>query len=503
MACHNQVQDKDSSGPPGDRRIVTTEFSGGSIVSSHLPGTLNADDCVVCHNHEARPLHPHQDGYVHLFNVDDPTNASSTTIELGLYAEPRDNPAEAAKLTVFCLACHDSDGANGDTTPFSTGATVVNIKDDTTNPEHDWTNASHNTTGGISCFGNGAFGCHGSGHGGQKLTLLAPAETGPGTNNSNEREQFCFNCHDGSPASNVLADYTGTLYTTISNEGKGASVNNRHDVMPSEQTAGGIVTCINCHQPHKNNSTAKVADPDNGATLANYAPGNTYNEDGFNFTYNSGGGTLNPEQPEGCATAGVAPAVGTCSSLAVPDYIQFCLACHDGTTPPGVTMTSGMINVAGAYSGVGYTEDQHGIGVGSTGSTTSKGGLKRPWVTKSDSDVNNDPTAGYAAMNCQMCHDKHGSGNIYHLRTSVVVDGIQMSVGGENAFFISGEFPSFGSTTYSLPVINVGTKQQPVYSQADHYWGGWCTFCHKGDSHPGKVEADSCTGGHMHGGGAF
>ena len=52
-----------------------------------------------------------------------------------------------------------------------------------------------------------------------------------------------------------------------------------------------------------------------------------------------------------------------------------------------------------------------------------------------------------------------------------------------------------GSTTYTLPEIG-GV-------QTDHYWGAWCTFCHKMDGHPGKVEVDACTGGHMHGGGAF
>ena len=40
--------------------------------------------------------------------------------------------------------------------------------------------------------------------------------------------------------------------------------------------------------------------------------------------------------------------------------------------------------------------------------------------------------------------------------------------------------------------------------QEDHYWGAWCSFCHKMDGgHPAKVEIDSCTNGHMHGGGAF
>ena len=71
--------------------------------------------------------------------------------------------------------------------------------------------------------------------------------------------------------------------------------------------------------------------------------------------------------------------------------------------------------------------------------------------------------------------------------------GVTMTVGGVGGF--TDEPAYFGSDTYTLPLIGG--------QQTDHYWGAWCSFCHKADAHPGKVETDSCTGGHMHGGGAF
>jgi len=163
-------------------------------------------------------------------------------------------------------------------------------------------------------------------------------------------------------------------------------------------------------------------------------------------------------------------------------------------------MAPNMVNLATAWS----ADDQHGRGVGSNGPSTSKGGLKVPWVspttaqnrcTPNDNAANCDPSAGYAAMNCTTCHGAHGSGSIFNLKSSISVAGVQMTVGGIGIFTSALGFTAEGSSTYTLPLIGG--------AQTDHYWGGWCTFCHKMDSHPGKVEADQCTGGHMHGGGAF
>ena len=56
---------------------------------------------------------------------------------------------------------------------------------------------------------------------------------------------------------------------------------------------------------------------------------------------------------------------------------------------------------------------------------------------------------------------------------------------------------------YDLPRNDETAKSSGIFTQSALNYGAWCSFCHKMDSHAGKTEADSCTGGHIHGGGAF
>jgi hypothetical protein len=197
-----------------------------------------------------------------------------------------------------------------------------------------------------------------------------------------------------------------------------------------------------------------------------YDIGNSYTDDGFNWTYDSGG-NLDPTNPIGG------------SAYSAPDTVEFCLTCHDGTTPAGVTMSGGMINIATSYQ-----VDYHGRGdAGSAGN----GDFKVPWVAT----LGDEPGTPYAAINCTLCHASHGSGNIYHLKESI-------TIGNEPAQEIGGwtgdTIGELSGTTYILPLTG-GV-------QVDHDWGGWCSFCHDMQAH--KVDEDkACRSGHMHGGGAF
>ena len=77
-----------------------------------------------------------------------------------------------------------------------------------------------------------------------------------------------------------------------------------------------------------------------------------------------------------------------------------------------------------------------------------------------------------------------------------------MEIGGVNNMPVPAR--SVGNETYyELPRTRETARNSGIFVQEDHYWGAWCSFCHKMDTHPGKVETDSCTGGHMHNGGAF
>jgi len=349
-------------------------------------------------------------------------------------------------------------------------------------PEIDatnWANASHNRpvgtpgpAGPVTCVGDGANGCHGSGHGSEQTALLAPADVSP----AESMTDFCYRCHGigGSTSTIDIESQFAALEALnigpVTSQGGATTIDNYHDT--------SIVFCNECHSPHVNNDANPVADPDTDVLLSTYSPTGSYNEDGHTFSYNSGSNydPLNPEGAPGTRTA--------------PDYIQFCLTCHDGTPPTTVTMAANMVNIATAYNGTDY----HGSGAGNTGSKTGKGGLKFPWVNTTNDGNDDDPDQNYAAMNCTTCHGAHGTGNIYNLRESITVAGEVMTVGGApGSGFMEG--PYSGNSTYTLP--------ETGGAQADHYWGAWCTFCHKADSHPGKTEADACTGAHMHGQGSF
>jgi hypothetical protein len=186
-------------------------------------------------------------------------------------------------------------------------------------------------------------------------------------------------------------------------------------------------------------------------------------------------------------TIAVTAATGSCWPNCVePDYVAFCLTCHDGTTPPGVTVPANMTDILTSHLG----GDQHGDGDGSTGSNTSKGPLKRPW-TDVDGD---DPSQNYAAMPCTICHDQHGSPNIFHLKESINVAGQQLTTGSTKA----GVFDNIvlgASTTYTLPDNGSG--------QTFLEWGAWCTFCHTMGTHTGVTEATTCNSAHVHGANNF
>jgi len=189
--------------------------------------------------------------------------------------------------------------------------------------------------------------------------------------------------------------------------------------------------------------------------------------------------------------------VSPCATAAVLDTVTFCLVCHDNSPPAGVTMSPNLVNLASAYRDA----DQHGRIVGNDG---GNGEMKAPW---NDSNADTETAFPYASLPCALCHDGHGSDNIFHLKKSVTVRGIQMRVGGGvGSGFEPPAFSKWGSTTYTLPCFNAkgtlvacGTAGS---SQQDHKWAAWCTFCHTLRTH-GQSEDATCRTGHRHGGGAF
>jgi hypothetical protein len=90
--CHASAQ--------GSRRAILAELSRPSHHVSWADSVKTAD-CEACHDQSQ-----HQQGSVRLKDAD----GGSAIVLTG---DPASDSAQAAKLTSFCLACHDSDGAGG------------------------------------------------------------------------------------------------------------------------------------------------------------------------------------------------------------------------------------------------------------------------------------------------------------------------------------------------------------------------------------------------------
>lgn len=250
--CHRRSQ--------GGRRAIVAEFA---LASHHVrTGSITDADCQVCHD-----MRRHQQGAVLLKNADDPGHTASS---VALTGSPLTDPAEAAKLEPFCLACHDGDGAGG-AAPFSDGV-MPPVVDATL-----WASSSH-SVGQTTCVGDGeTFGCHSTGHGSAKASLLAPwdaSESAVAGDPLRQEEGLCYSCHDadGPAATDVQSAFALSV---------------RHNVSADDQADGSRVECTNCHDPHVASAAARLVNPDDGTVW-------------------TGGGR------------------------------DFCLTCHDGAPPAGV-----------------------------------------------------------------------------------------------------------------------------------------------------------------------
>ncbi len=172
--------------------------------------------------------------------------------------------------------------------------------------------------------------CHQKGHASGLDNLLNPWTGTPGVNNVNQEEGFCFTCHDlnGPAATNIQAEF---------------SLLSQHNISPTDPV-GEFMECTTCHNPHLANGTYKLANPDTGAT-----------------------------------------------TIWTGTQEDFCLTCHDGAPPVGITFPA-------SPAGTGYNKSTF---VGST----------------HDNNIGPDGIGD----SCRACHAQHGSNNLSTLLANYVI----------------------------------------------------------------------------------
>lgn len=320
----------------------------------------------------------HQQGRVRLKNADDPNNPARVVV---LNADPATSYAEAVKLETFCLVCHDTNGAAG-LAPFSDRQMPPVINNTL------WPVSSHKSGGSagpMTCYGDGArFGCHATGHGSQKRKILAPANaTQPPIAGDPLRqgEGMCYTCHGpgGVASTNIQAQF---------------QLASHHKVSSLDQTDGSRIECTNCHNPHLVSAAARLANPDTSAT-----------------TQWTGTG------------------------------VAFCLTCHDGAPPSGVTFPA-------TDPGTGWSKSRF---PGTTHATA------------------------LAADACRRCHHPHGSANLSTLLARYVIADNNLYTIGD------GDYAMCWTCHSETAIISNPNAYETRHDQHVRDKQGPCIICH--DAH--------------------
>jgi hypothetical protein len=221
-------------------------------------------------------------------------------------------------------------------------------------------------------------------------------------------EVTCYQCHNNSANSangtNIYLQFTmrNDTYPGLGiNNGYYNYVNTRHDITDSDQNYSSTkLECTNCHSAHNASKTNVLINPEDNTS--------------FNKTM-------------------IHPGTGK----VIPDYVTFCLKCHDNTWSPNVIGPLIISNISYWYLMNLTKGDWHGAASGDKFNNTY---LIGPYA--SQAGKNNVP-----AMPCNDCHDSHGSSSLYHLKTLTDQYGVNMTITSAN--------------------INS--------SDVDH----WCSHCHK------------------------
>jgi predicted CXXCH cytochrome family protein len=477
--CHNSTRLADGHTHAARRQVTGT--GGDYDLSSVHVTSVTDDDCVVCH--DQRDGHSGDNLGVLLYDHDD-----GTSIELTHGGDPNTSSTEAAKLEQFCLGCHGDGSADRTGVTFPTGASATQpFSSLVTIPDVDslvWAASSHEggVTGG--CYGNGAFGCHGNGHGSNLENLRAPYNSTLNATTLYEQEEgFCFNCHTsgGAASTDIDAQFATPINWSESEWGLNqiTTFNDRHDVQhAAADSSGAKIECVNCHRPHADNSSQKYnPDPD---------PGNT-------------------------------PPSWTGQSA----MDAFCADCHDGTFPAGVeghkdpadgVTPIAMTDVASAWAtedGMGavagaatnereYVMVERSVGAGgTTGATDGSGDM--------DLVLYADAFGADPVLNCTQCHRPHPKAaanwpGTYKYDLLSYQDSVRLSDGRALAYPIDIVDGRMGNPSIYTGVWDFGLTDDFAPPTVEAAGGFTCNACHARENMNTKTEGCATGGGcHSHG----
>ncbi len=208
-------------------------------------------------------------------------------------------------------------------------------------------------------------------------------------------EIVCYQCHNNSANSangtNIYLQFTKSndTYPGLgTNKGYYNKVNTRHDIADSDHNYSSTkLECIDCHSAHNASRTNVLVD--------------AHNRTSFNQTM-------------------IHPGTGQ----VVTDYVSFCLKCHDNTWSINVTGPSIITNISYVYFTLNTSNkgDWHGA---AGGDKYNNSFLIGPYLSQKGKSY-------VLPMPCNDCHDSHGSGGLYHLKTLTDQYGINITLTSQN-----------------------------------------------------------------------
>ncbi|RMF95376.1 MAG: hypothetical protein D6734_05660 [Candidatus Schekmanbacteria bacterium] len=423
-ACHSSEQ---GSIP---RRQVTGTGGDFERTSHHEQGVIVASECGVCHAEADDVGLYHASGAV---DVKEPDSGTVITF----------NPSNPSALEPFCLGCHDSDGANGVLAPFSDTITAPNIA-------ATWTGSAHQTSGFLTCFGDGTTGCHQNAHGSEKENILAPdtpAATPPLY--AEEQEGFCLNCHDadGPSSINIAAEISKTNRHPAPDYGDRHSKTEGGD--PTKYAASPIdnrhAECVDCHNPHAAQSSSPLAGVGR-IKVTNNGAGNIPT-----YTYVS----------------------ASDSSAPFAEY-QICFKCHSSWT----TQPAGQVDLAVKLNS--DNPSYHPVEAQGTNTNINANAFVNGW---SATDT----------MNCSDCHGSdnsavsgpHGSNYNFILKASYQQSSSKRTMSPNEICFQCHRYDTYANNNASQTVKSYSRFNPPKWSKGHTFHVGKkqypCYACH--DSH--------------------